>query len=446
MWAIVLNVFSHHLVGDDNIGIEPKTKLIEVADFKLLSGKEASDLLEVVANAQSATFDSINTWTGKVKLDVTRVISQANVPLDQDDVTETSKDESKDNPEPIAGLETDSKNKRITGRIFLKEQIECTFSVDKSLESNFGTYEYIPPVIFEHIDEKKRYTLPDWNEKTVSLQRPEGLYSTVKGRKAPEFIDHPLSTTPDKPFTEYVIRDAVSIGQLQPIGLELFDPRSIFCFAGGLRMDSCIRLAAKGISNPEIAPLKKVSQSSDSRYVYLEETMRTNGTDDVTVLRTICDSQLDFLPIESAQIFRGHIANHTTWTYKKNSDIYLPESYACIKRDYSSGDFSYHIVCTFIENEINKAIPKEQFELAALGVEDGDRLLDNVENKLSIFKNGKPEKVPEQVVEMKPILIDKATSKVDYSFILKVNAFMVAIVGIGYLIITHRKKRAQKTK
>ncbi|MDR2171010.1 MAG: hypothetical protein LBP59_12780 [Planctomycetaceae bacterium] len=101
-----------------------------------------------------------------------------------------------------------------------------------------------------------------------------------------------------------------------------------------------------------------------------------------------------FLPLGmSAYVIKNdgseELSNLTVATWKKFGGVFVPETY--LQMNYlPDGMLSFSRSLKAQKLEINTPLDPNQFELAALGLKDGDYLLDEIRKQVFTIQNGKP--------------------------------------------------------
>ncbi len=75
-----------------------------------------------------------------------------------------------------------------------------------------------------------------------------------------------------------------------------------------------------------------------------------------------------------------------TWEYELVSGVYLPKKTTEEHFERPNGELSYHEESTFRNLQLNQPIPAETFEYTNLGLKNGDKFVDKIENKEYRYK------------------------------------------------------------
>ncbi len=98
-------------------------------------------------------------------------------------------------------------------------------------------------------------------------------------------------------------------------------------------------------------------------------------------LTLICSSQAGFNVVSySKTADYDKILEHKTWKYGLFSGVYLPVKKREVRYD-PQGNLNSESTYTFIKQKVNKSIPEEVFTYKNLGLKDGDKFIDKIENK-----------------------------------------------------------------
>ncbi|MDR2344950.1 MAG: hypothetical protein LBE18_02690, partial [Planctomycetaceae bacterium] len=243
--------------------------------------------------------------------------------------------------------------------------------------------------------------LDDMLMHVVSIVTPKEFYSFYK--------NHTLGSYPD--LGDRIDRGGrvafryPSMDTATKIIAVLVDPRKFMICGDEFFWERCQEIASK------IHPLHIKTDESDSN-LYLNEIVDSKSVryqiyndfngEDHTVFEYIVDGNSAFNVIKYANgagfIDKGYTMHEKNiCEYKKVDDVYIPSIVEKNLGETSKkGLFQSSNRYELVKAEINKPIPADFFTIKQLGLENGDRFYDEIENKLfDVVDNGK-------IIPMKP--------------------------------------------
>ncbi|MDR1477986.1 MAG: hypothetical protein LBJ00_03500 [Planctomycetaceae bacterium] len=169
------------------------------------------------------------------------------------------------------------------------------------------------------------------------------------------------------------------------------DPRSFFTFGDNQFWDFCLKVSSKerplyvkSETNESRVYLRRSANGNQNRYqIYLDFVGRSN-----LVFEYIVDGSASFNVTFYANghgsVEKGYVPiTKQHCEYSKISDIFLPSVF-----EYSVGETKYPNVLMLtrklklLNAVVNQPVPKELFNIESLGLDDGDRLKDEIKNQL----------------------------------------------------------------
>lgn len=128
--------------------------------------------------------------------------------------------------------------------------------------------------------------------------------------------------------------------------------------------------------------------------IWYREDILMGGAGGDILARTIWSPEAGLYPVEFDACRNesgGRPVESTRWEFKKVDDIWIPTQFC--KTAYEEGAVSREDTLVISDNVINVPIPSSQFEYAALGLKDGDLVMDRIEDVCYIMRDGVPEKL-----------------------------------------------------
>jgi len=183
-------------------------------------------------------------------------------------------------------------------------------------------------------------------------------------------------------------------GNLRPV----FDPRDTVRIFGDITGKSSAPLGGsfakylaffnkEGGHSIDGHPTIKVEECNVGEVKKYRITLLTLSKDDsgttVHVYHTlICSSEAGFnVGSFLATYNNGKILENKTWDYGLIDGVYLPKRKTQQEFDYHTGDLANQNTINFIDQKVNNPISNEVFTYKNLGLKNGDKFIDKIENK-----------------------------------------------------------------
>ncbi len=214
-----------------------------------------------------------------------------------------------------------------------------------------------------------------------SLLRTDGYYRFHPNEMSGDYEGF----TPRGDVTRVVERLPKERGEESRIASYLFDPTTMYIW-GGSRIDEFIARSLESVSSERLW----VGRRGDSSILIIA---RYQGdSDDSDELRlhaeVLLDAACDFMPVRAVMKIGGAIVQSGNWSYKQQNGISVP-TLAATSKFGKSGTRVSRRVMSVADFQVNPEITEDSFALSQIGVRDGDRLLDRIENRLMLFEDGK---------------------------------------------------------
>ncbi len=171
------------------------------------------------------------------------------------------------------------------------------------------------------------------------------------------------------------------------------DPRRFYgesriTFWDSLRMDADWLAAGKPL------PMKIIENRSKSGVIYSRiQEFRPSGAEgkeDPTVMVSLFDPAVGY-QVTSVRLTgpNGNTEREAEWKYAQVSGVYIPQRYHLRKYDLESGKLELEREFTSVDLKLNQPIDEDQFDWHALGLQEGDQILDQIENATFRYHEGK---------------------------------------------------------
>jgi hypothetical protein len=326
-----------------------------ISKFHTVDPNQISDILTMISNQMRSNYDCIKTWQGEV-----RIIS--------DFIYEGAA------AERIFKTHTDGEGKCPKA---IKEHREYVieFSVDARKEFLYANYYSIKPL---------QYTDIETGRDLIA----KGIAGCRIAIVTPEYEFHSTGDT----MREGVVTSRRAVKHMRQKGSTcdnttppVFDPRELF-------------IPGKPIweTFPQLLQyINEHGQVNVNRYT-LEVEKRTNGsTIEYRVQIPGKVSPTDYLLME--MIFSGEkgfnivsfettdsdgrLFQKRTWDYSLVNGVYLPNKTIEQNFEHKNGNLVYEKKYIFRNSQINHSIPEKTFTYKNLGLKNGDKFVDKIENK-----------------------------------------------------------------
>ncbi len=352
------------------------------ADYVVLKNEGAINLLRQAVDAQARYHRAIQTWIGTVDMQETmRMGPELANKIRAADPGQTRQSDQKQSTLPNAAEP-----------VFIKRTNRFVFKLSKPLEASTSLYESTSPITGKS---GKR----EWVWKKNVLKKYRTLYRDQSLYTKEELTGDDLGGVFFEPepgeraSVESIYRTQANWSQISSPGDARFDPRAIF-WNGGNRIDLKLNNYISQLNDPRYASLFQVMQSTDGRYLSVQKRYRA-GENSYIDLRLICDSRQQYLPVRLIRTLNGQtVLSEVIWTYRQADRLPRPEQYVETNRN-SQGQLTVRRIFSFTSSQFNAPLSRQDFDLVSLQPQDGDRLIDRVQNQKFVFQNGKPEPAAE---------------------------------------------------
>jgi hypothetical protein len=207
---------------------------------------------------------------------------------------------------------------------------------------------------------------------------------------------------------------------LKPHG-SLFDPSLLF-EVGSQPVDKLLASYVTLASDPAKRQLIHVARSDDGSELVLQMTYRGAAPLQLTL---VLDSKAHFLPTHATQILSGELDEELEWRYGTVNGVTIPTYYKSSK--YKHGQLDCQRAVSFVHNEPNVALDESVFDVNALGVRDGDRLVNEMTKQLSVFNAGVLAPVESSVTKADVVAVKRS-----YRWLLFFNVAVAALLLLAY--------------
>ncbi|QDU37691.1 hypothetical protein Mal4_20070 [Maioricimonas rarisocia] len=256
----------------------------------------------------------------------------------------------------------------------------------RSLRSNVRC---VPPTIYKAIQDKKTYNIRE-DLAANYLVRPDGFYQMLPDRRYGEFSGFPATLFGGEP-TRVVERKANEVANELRGFSYLFDPSTMFEI-GGSRVDQLCERYLQFASSPDLRERLAVGRREDGSLLVTTQYVNSAGgeSEPSLTVEVVLDAGVEFLPVEASFLNRNDILTQSlSWEYSDNESVVVPTRFRHTKHD-DTGSRVQQRVMTITDVEVNERLSDADFALSSISVDDGDRLIDRVENQLKVIEGGVP--------------------------------------------------------
>ncbi len=334
-------------------------------------------LVEKLHSTQAGVLGKIDSWRGAAEID------------EWFRVNDLGLNSSKDVKEPLAA--TPSSTKRGSGPFLVHRKSLSEFVWSESLRSLRATFHAAPGTTAEAMSDKSEYRF-DESLSVNGLVRPDGYYTFRPLIEYGNFEQYPQSLPAGK-TTKAAERLQLERARAESEFSSLFNPSSLFVI-GGQRVDdlSASYLDARVWGRGDIS----VKQSKSGAVVVTtkyrgSENAASSSALHVEVLLEPAD---DYLPKQVVFQSAGKTSQSIEWVYRKEGDVVVPARVVHVKCD-SEGKAAQARAISITESHVNAPVSSADFSLASIGIADGHRIVDRIEGRLLVVKNGEPSAVDE---------------------------------------------------
>lgn len=181
---------------------------------------------------------------------------------------------------------------------------------------------------------------------------------------------------------------------------DLMDPRAFYSVSGGKMFWEELGDYARAVQETSTGPLSKELGERIKVYeaesehalsygmvVRLED--RRQGGD--VFMSSVWQEASGFNPVSfriAADAVGKATRSLTGWRWRKVGDIFVPSEVSSTMYDEATGRVDYHRVARQEDVQINRPLDPHQFDYQALGLEEGELVLDKVSREVFAIRNG----------------------------------------------------------
>ena len=171
------------------------------------------------------------------------------------------------------------------------------------------------------------------------------------------------------------------------------DPRGLFC-ESGIPFWKCLDLDSDWLEADKSLPMKISESRSKSGVIFsLTQEFRPGGaeskaTPDVVV--SLFDSETGY-QVTSVRSTgpNGKPLRDAEWKYARVSGVYIPQRFHFRSYNRESGELEMEREFTMVDAKLNEPIAEDQFGWHALGLLEGDQILDEIDHATFRYHDGK---------------------------------------------------------
>ncbi|MEX1229333.1 MAG: hypothetical protein WEB58_03780 [Planctomycetaceae bacterium] len=355
---------------------ETKEESIESEDVQLRNEAARKALFDAY-NQQQANFERLKTWQAKVDVFVLSGINRSHLRG-----VRLKQKADNDKQRKAAGESNDV-------RLIAPYEVKATFVWDKTSGSFLSTFESTTDsTCFDEAtgDEYERET---FGQNVRVLAKRDGLFTFHPDELRGEIGGFERPASEQSKSTRVVTREPPEhLTQIRNYSYA-FDPTVMF-EVGGWRIDTLIEGYSDDAVKPALKNIMNVKKSPNGD-ITVTRIYRTTNDGKVTTTNVIeFDSRFSFLPKRATMTSNERILlQQIDWQYETVNGVLVPKTYVIQKRDFN-GVFSLSRTCSFVDQKVNATLPADQFDVISLGLQDGDRIIDRIDERSFEIKNGKP--------------------------------------------------------
>ncbi len=350
--------------------------------------------LLVAAHQQRDAYDRIESWRGDFSLLTIFTLPEIEISANEPSLDPERGADRKTVPAPLK-----KKVQRLVGPIQCDRKEKGTFLWDKAGRRLISFFESENSNQCVQIGKAGTYIAETKPVVVNTLVTPEGVYLFHPQDLFSEFAGFERSTTLEMPKSRVVYLSAIdSFSQVRSQSVTL-DP-SCSLEIGGKRVDEWVSGAVElvrgmidGVGGYEGA-VKGCIDKNRGRLVLAVRRHRSGAPEKVSWTRIVFDIQRSHLPLVLERVNEdGKLYHRMVWDYRQNEGGgFVPSRFA--DTTFNDGVINSSRQVEYLNSNINSIIEDGDFDLVTLGVENGDRILDQVQNELFVFKNGELTPVP----------------------------------------------------
>lgn len=404
----------------------------------LKSFDETKRCIELISVRTRWNIEQIRTWQGSYKY---RIGQRWNLDSDQSD-TELSARQN-------AGVRTDDRIptwKRSSG--------EVRFVVDATKNSFFADWVADAPPVFESSGDGKQINVNALAPAIRVLQSPNEFATVQPNVRGMRDVPGTIPGSNESKPVQIATTDVPSASNAFRISSVAFNPIDLFGHGGQQIWEFCqVNSPTVQISGGQKYDLIAdgwlkidVEGGDGTRTVRIVQKFARNANSpDRAFAHWNCEEQFNFLPTRF-QATNGTDANpdekvieEASWTYTEQAGLWLPNTVRQSSYNSEDGKLTFERELTLAESIMNEHLPVGALDRTALGLENGDRLIDNVSGEE--YVKADDQWVPEGEYLSK--LSSEATRSSTRRFL--VVSLNIALMAIVAAILLYRKRKAMSS-
>lgn len=422
-FSIALLTAAEGSSSDDFLEVDnPKNKVTSIAILEMLSAEIKSNI------------EQISTWNGRYKLkDKIFLEKIPNYELMSNNEGRLDENHKKD-PE----LST------ISGRFYRTQNATVVFFIRMNPKATFSAYEEYGPISFLNLDSNKSFEInPPKKSMHYSVLDASGWrsYNPIFNK------DIDLRNFPTKGIPIHGKISSIQDAESKFRYSYLVDPSRFFGVDDTPFYESLER-KIRYIKEHGKAPLRierKKAEKNDL-YILTSELRKGESSKEKPFLAiSTFSSDVGFNAISNVFLSPdGKKLNETKWEYSREDGIFIPSKFNFIKYQEGTNEILIERLFTLTESQINEEISDDTFSWGMLGINEGDRVRDNILNKEYRYVEGKmipaveyDSKFPSYETKNN-LTKDNTTKSTNLLFLIVFNLIILLIFGIIFFL---RKKK-----
>jgi hypothetical protein len=338
---------------------------------------DPAELLSRIAQQYQSNYDALTTWQGRAEIESFSSRS-----------------------EPLNGDLTEEQRHQVFGSdvTLYHQHMDVEFLVDLRSDMLFSSYQHAPEVAYVDEVNGARVSLRRANphHRVAILLSDIVLYVDPGDRYG---SDHSLYTgLATRPGGNRMVRcNSSEYGREFTIASNIFDPRRLFEHGGWTIAELCRRRSGYHRSGEFPVAVERTRTATGDVDGFEFSWVYANGETTRMFFKQHGDKLL--LERDTFSAADGEAEWLEEFSYQLLEDgVFIPVRFENEHRD-SQGRTVYRRVVTITESVINEPIDSDAFEITAMGVEDGDRVVDEISDEIWIINDGQLVEPDEYLIE-----------------------------------------------
>ncbi len=330
---------------------------------QLLEAEEDSrvDLLQMLSLQIKGNMDRIDSW--EANFSIAEASRRTDPPI----------------PKPNSST---SNVQRLRGKYIYKSAAQGRFVLDRRLDSLYTEYTRAGnKILYEHVETGEKHYFDNRAYSRKSILTPEHYLSHNPEQKVVG-IGGPDDPTGRQAARGITYRKSNASGKRLRVNSVVIDPRQI-CTLGQNPFDDYFAGMAELLTKkPQL--LLDIEATADGSKGYQYTYLSPSGD----LLNVTLSESNFYMPVrEKATAGDGSYDETVEWSYQEVDGIKVPKRYH--RKLLLEGELAIEREIVFTDTFLNRTVPEDTFSYSQFQPDDGDRLVDELDNNESlIFDNG----------------------------------------------------------